>query len=201
MKKQFIEDRVILMLLAGAVSAAIANTFGYLTKLLYPPTIVMPEVAAELFVHPEQTRTVLGIIFGNLWSYSVGGLHAVIYVFTLDLTGWRHFWLKSFAVTNIGWLLGVGLIFQGLGIATRVHDNILSVVLFYGAHLVYLTVSADIVSKLGVPLNRPIATEPNQEINKLLKENKSAVNRLEHELDELNDNPGLWEKIFGRKLK
>ncbi len=201
MKKHLIEDRVILMLLTGAVSAAIANTFGYLTKLLYPPTIVMPQVAAEFFVHPEQARTVLGIIFGNLWSYSVGGLHAVVYVFTLDLTGWRHFWLKSFAVTNIGWLLGVGMIFQGLQIATRIQGDILSVVLFYGAHLVYLTTSAYIVSKLGVPLNRPIATESNQEINDLLKENKAAVNRMEHELDELNDSPGLLGKIFGNKLK
>jgi len=146
-----IKDRVILAILSGTISAAIANTFGYLTKWIYAPTVIMPEVAAELFVNSSQIHTLLGIIFGNTWSFIVGGIHAAAYIFTLDFTGWRYLWWKSFAVTSTGWLLGVGLAFKALGIAEGSQNLILPSILFYGAHLVYLTTSAFIISKYGVP--------------------------------------------------
>jgi hypothetical protein len=147
-KKYKISDRIILMVLSGSVSAAIANTFGYFTKSIYKPTVVMPEAAANLFIPSDQIHTVLGFVFANLMSFTVGGLHAVVYVIMLDLTGWRHFWLKSAANTTMGWFLVVGVIFRALGVGKA---DLLSSVLFYGAHLVYLTVSAYIVSTYGVP--------------------------------------------------
>jgi len=150
LKKFKVSDRVILMVLSGSISAAIANTFGYFTKFIYKPTVVMPEAAANLFITSSETHTVLGFVFANLMSYTVGGLHAVIYVIVLDLTGWRYFWLKSAAVTTMGWFLVVGVLFRALGVYKT---TLLSSVLFYGAHLVYLTVSAYIVSRYGVPRN------------------------------------------------
>jgi len=148
-----ISDRVILVLLSGTVSAAVANTFGYISKSFYPLTIVMPEAAVELFVHPKQIHTILGFIFGNLMSFGMGGLHALAFVAILDITGWRYFWLKSFAVTTLGWIVGVGMLFRALGVASGNNPDLLSSVLFYGAHLVYLTVSALIIGRFGVPIN------------------------------------------------
>lgn len=149
-KKVKISDRIVLMVLSGSVSAAIANSFGYFTKFIYKPTVVMPEAAANLFIPASQIHTALGFVFANLMSFTVGGLHAVIYVIILDLTGWRHFWLKSAANTTMGWFLVVGVLFRALGVHKA---DLLSSVLFYGAHLVYLTVSAYIVSTYGVPRN------------------------------------------------
>ena len=148
-----ISDRVILVLLSGTISAAIANIFGYISKFFYNPTIIMPEAAGELFIRPDQFNTLLGLVFGNMMSFGMGGLHAFAFVTILDITGWRHFWLKSFAVTNLGWLAVVGMLFRVLGVASKTNPELLSSVLFYGAHLVYLTVSAFIISRYGVPIN------------------------------------------------
>jgi len=145
---QKISDRVILILLSGSVSAAIANAFGYLSRLIYKPTVVMPEAAAQLFVNSSQAHTVLGFIFGNMMSFVVGGFHALMFVYILDFTGWRFLWWKSLAVTTGGWLVGVGMLFRALGVGK---SDLYSAVLFYGAHLVYLTVSAIIVGEFGVP--------------------------------------------------
>jgi hypothetical protein len=147
--KQKIQDRIILIALTGTISAAIANTFGYLTKLIDPNTAIMPEVAAELFLHKPYLHTFLGIIFGNIWSFVVGGLHAVAFVYTLEFTGWRYLWIKSLTVTSVGWLLGVGLLFRALNIADQVHKDPLGMVFFYLAHIVYASVSAFIVGRYG----------------------------------------------------
>lgn len=147
-----ISDRVILVLLSGTVSAAIANTFGYASKWFYKPTVIMPEAAVELFVRPEQIQTILGFIFGNLMSFGMGGVHALAFVTILDITGWQYFWLKSFAVTTLGWIVGVGMLFRALGVAYGENPDLLASVLFYGAHLVYLTVSAFIIGRYGVPI-------------------------------------------------
>lgn len=144
-----IKDRIILITLAGTVAAAIANTFGYLTKLIDPNTAIMPEVAAELFLHHPYVHTFLGVIFGNVWSYIVGGLHAFAYVYTLEFTGWRHLLIKSLTITNVGWLLGVGIMFKALNISDQTHKDPLGMVFFYLAHIVYACVSAYIVNKWG----------------------------------------------------
>ena len=136
------------MLLSGTVSAAIANTFGYFTKWLYPPTTVMPDAAMNFFVPPNEVQGILGFVFANMMSFIVGGLHAVMYVTVLDITGWRYLWWKSFAVTSMGWFMVVGVLFRSLGIN---RPTLLSAILFFAAHLVYLTVSAFIVKRFGLP--------------------------------------------------
>lgn len=149
-----INDKIVLVLLTGTVSAGIANIFGYLSRLIHQHTIVMPEAAAELFISPVQVHTLLGFIFGNLMSFTVGGIHAMAFIYILEVTGWRYYWLKSFAITTAGWLIGVGMLFRALNIPSVKEMDLLSSVLFYGAHLVYLTVSAFIVSRYGVPKER-----------------------------------------------
>ena len=144
-----IQDRIILIILSGTVSAVIANLFGYLCKLIDPNTAVMPEVAAELFLHHPYIHTFLGMVFGNVWSFAVGGLHAFAYVYTLDFTGWRYLLIKSLTITNVGWLLGVGIMFKALNIADQTHKDPLGMVFFYLAHIVYACVSAFIVNKYG----------------------------------------------------
>lgn len=149
-----ISDRVILVLLSGTISAAIANTFGYISKWFYNPTIIMPETAGELFIRPDQLHTLLGLIFGNVMSFGIGVLHAFAFVIILDITGWQYFWIKSLAVTNLGWLVGVGMLSRVLGMASGINPDLFSSLLFYGAHIVYLTVSAFIISRYGVPINK-----------------------------------------------
>ena len=144
-----VKDNIVLIALTGTISAAIANTFGYLTKLIDIQTAIMPEVAAELFLHKPYVHTFLGIVFGNIWSYIVGGLHAFGFVYTLESTGWKYLWFKSLTVTNVGWLLGVGLMFRALHIAEQSHKDPLGMVFFYLAHIVYATVSAYIVGRYG----------------------------------------------------
>lgn len=151
--KHRISDRIILVLLSGTISAAVANTFGYISKWFYPPTIIMPEAAAELFVRPNQIHSTLGFLFGNLMSFGMGGLYAFAFVAILDITGWRYFWLKSFAITTLGWIIGVGMLFRALDVASGANPELLSSILFYGAHFVFLTVSAFIIKRHGVPIN------------------------------------------------
>ena len=146
-----IKDKIVLAILTGTIAAAIANAFGYFTKWLYPKTVVMPEVAAELFVKAQHIHNFLGIVFGNLLSFIVGGLYATALIFILDLTGWRFIWWKSLAVASTGFLIGVGLLFKALNIAYWSRNYVLSPILFYGAHLVYLTIAAFIVGRYGVP--------------------------------------------------
>lgn len=153
-----IQDRVVLIIAVGTVSAAVANGFGYITKLLYPGTPIMPEVAAQLFVHGPRTLEWLTIIFGNIWSFIVGGLHAAGLVSTLDITGWRHIFWKSLAVTNVGWLLGVGILFRALDISSAAHSDPVAIILFYAAHLVYLTAAAILARAVGEP-RRDSATD------------------------------------------
>jgi len=145
-----IRDRAILSIFTGTVAALIANIFGYLSKLVYPPTIIMPEIASETWVNSSQVHTILGIVFGNLSSFVAGGLHALVFVTILDLTGWRFFWLKSLAVTTTGWLISSMFFLRILHIHQDALNDILSSIMFYLAHLVYLTISAFLVKKYGV---------------------------------------------------
>lgn len=151
-----IQDRVLLAILTGSVSAQIANLFGYLSKLIYEPTVVMPEAVIEIFTRLSHVETPLGIILGNLWSYMVGGLHAVAYLLVLDLTGWRYLWLKSLAVTSMGWIMGVGVLFRWLGLASAHLRDIHSLAFFFLAHLVYASVSALIAGRVGVPKKKAV---------------------------------------------
>lgn len=115
-KMQKINDRIILTIFTGSISALTANIFGYLSRLIHESTIIMPEVALQVFTKSSE-MAILGLIIGNLWSFIVGGIHALLFISVLDYTGWRHLWWKSFAITNGGWLLGTGPVLQLLGIA------------------------------------------------------------------------------------
>lgn len=121
-----IRDRAILSIFAGTVAALIANIFGYLSKIVYPPIIIMPEIAFQTWVNSSHAHTIL------------------------DLTGWRFFWLKSLAVTTTGWLISSIFFLRILHIHQDALNDILSSIMFYLAHLVYLTISAFLVKKYGV---------------------------------------------------
>ncbi|PKM86307.1 MAG: hypothetical protein CVU87_12470 [Firmicutes bacterium HGW-Firmicutes-12] len=150
MKKRVIEDRIILTALAGIIAAFIANIFGYLSKIYYPTAIIMPEIAAATWINDSQIHTVPGIIFGNISSFIVGGIHSLIYITLLDKTGWKYFWLKSLIVTTTGWLFALIFLLRILDLQPEALNDIWASILFYGAHFVYLCVSAYIVKTLGV---------------------------------------------------
>jgi hypothetical protein len=131
----------------GSISALIANIFGYLSRLIHESTVVMPEVALKVFTKSTEIHSIVRIIFGNLLSFTVGGIFTLVFILILNYTGWRHLWWKNFAVTNGGFMLGTGLSLQLLGIAKEA--DLLSIILFYFAHLIYLTVAAFLVSRFG----------------------------------------------------
>ena len=144
---QKISDRIILTIFTGSISALIANIFGYLSRFIHKSTIVMPEVALKTFTKSYEIYSILGIIFGNLLSFTVGGIFALVYILVLDFTGWNHLWWKSFAVTNGGFMLGTGLALQLLGIAKEA--DLLSIIFFYLAHMTFLTVAAFLINRFG----------------------------------------------------
>lgn len=144
---QKISDRIILTIFTGSISALIANIFGYLTRFIHESTVIMPEVALKIFTKSYEIYSILGIIFGNLFSCTVGGIFALVYILVLDFTGWQHLWLKSFAVTNGGFIIGTGLALQLLGIAKE--TDLLSIILFYLAHITFLTVAAFLIDRFG----------------------------------------------------
>ena len=145
-----IHDRFVLTILVGTLAAFVANIFGYLSKLIYPSTIIMPEIAIIAWLNPPQIYSLLGIIFGNLCSFIAGGIHALVFIFVLDRTGWKFFWLKSFAVSTTGWLIFSIIFLRILNLLPNAPNDIIPNLLFYGAHVVYLTISAILVKKFGV---------------------------------------------------
>lgn len=143
-------DQIVLAIFAGIIATAVANFFGYLSKMIYPPAIIMPEIAVETWVNASQIQTVPGMVFGNLCSFLVGCLHALILVLVLNWSGWRFFWLKSFLVTAIGWFLATIWVLRGLHLQPEALNNIYVGIVFFAAHVVYLTVSAVLIAKYGV---------------------------------------------------
>jgi len=144
---QKISDRIILTIFIGSISAQIANIFGYLSRFIHESTVVMPEVALKTFTRSYEIYSILGIIFGNILTYTVGGIFAFVYIMILDFTGWQHLWLKSFVVTNGGFMVGTSLALQLLGIAKE--TDLLSIILFYLAHITFLTVAAFLINRFG----------------------------------------------------
>lgn len=142
--------RFYLIIISGVLSAVIGILFSYLTKLIYKPAIIMPQVFVSIFINPSDVNTIRGIILGNFGSFFISIIHVFFLVFLLDLTGWQNSWFKSLAVTSTGYLFAVSLMYF-------VHGNFknpVALIVFYSTHLVYLTVSAFIVNKLGIPLEQ-----------------------------------------------
>jgi len=148
-----INDRFILAIFVGTLSAFVAMIFGYLLKLIYPAAIIMQEVAILSWVNSSQTHSFLGIIFGFLCGFIAGGIHASVFIYVLDRTGWKFFWLKSFAVSTTGWLLFSIILLRILYLLPYALNDILPNILFCGQHVIYLTVSAILVNKFGVHIS------------------------------------------------
>ena len=144
-----LKNRLYLITFNVIVSTCIGLLYSYFTKLIYKPTIIMPELFISIFINPSLVHTYRGFLVGNIGSFIVSIFHVFSFVFVLDYTGWRHLWWKSFAVTTTGYILAVGLMYLILGN----YKNILSLAIFYSAHLVYLTFSAYFIGKIGVPSN------------------------------------------------
>ncbi len=144
-----IADQVLLAVLSGSIGAFLANLFGYLSRLIYSPTIVMPELALRIWTEPASIPVVWLIILGNISSFVIGFLHAAAFIALLDLTGWRFFWIKSFVTTFTGWLLTSFIIFRLIGLDPHAIYNPVGNLWFLGAHIVYLTMSSYIVSHYG----------------------------------------------------
>lgn len=140
--------RFYLIIFSGVLSAIIGILFSYLTKLIYKPAIIMPEVFVSIFINPSDVNTIRGIVLGNLGSLFISIIHVFFLVFLLDFTGWQNSWFKSLIVTSTGYLFAVSLMYFVLG---NFKDP-LALMFFYSTHLVYLTASALIVNKLGTPL-------------------------------------------------
>lgn len=144
-----IADQVILAVISGSISALVANLFGYLSRLFYLPTIVMPELALRLWTEPASIPVTWSIILGNISSCVIGFLHAAAFIALLDLTGWRFFLIKSFVTTFTGWLLTSFFIFRLIGLDPHAIDDPAANLWFLSAHVVYLTMSSYIVSRYG----------------------------------------------------
>lgn len=147
-----IDDRLLLAAFAGGIAAIAADISLYLINLYLPgKNINMNQVTLEFFLTPTVTTTVLLKIIGVLWSTIVGGIYALIYLISLDMTGWKNSWLKSIIVINGIWLLGGGIIINMLDITTYTRNEPLSIFAFYFAHLLFATYLYFIVNKYGVP--------------------------------------------------
>lgn len=145
------KDRITLATFAGSISAIIANLILYMINLVIPgQNINMPELTIEIFINIENYTLLLKIL-GVIWSTIIGGTYAIIYIIALDLTGWKHLWLKSLAIVSGAWLLGAGPAIKLMGLAQGIRDEPLSVIAFYIAHLCFATVLYLFVKSFGKP--------------------------------------------------
>ncbi|KUO63128.1 MAG: hypothetical protein APF84_11425 [Gracilibacter sp. BRH_c7a] len=152
------KDRLILASIAGIIAAIISETILHFLNLLLSymfemQYINMPLLALELFlnVYPLSTHK---IILGILTSFSMGGMYALLYLYTLDLTGWRYLWLKSIIVIVGSWFFFSAGLMSLLDIGQIYRDEPVSIAIFYFTHFIFATCLYFIIKLLGVNKSR-----------------------------------------------
>lgn len=144
-----LKDRIVLASFSGVISALLANLTLYLINLRLPgKNINMPELTVEIFLN-IQHYTIVHIVLGLIWSTVVGGIYALAYLITLDLTGWKNLWLKSIVVISGLWLVGAGVAIKIMGLAEYVRDEPLSILAFFVAHLFFASYLFVLVKRYG----------------------------------------------------
>lgn len=147
-----IKDRLILSAFNGGISAIIANLFLYsVNAFLHGYTINMPETTAEFFIkiNPDHIGFLTRAL-GFMWSMIVGGFYALLYIISLELTGWDYMVIKALIVVSGGWLIGVGLTMKLLSVAHYTRNEPVSIAAFFVAHLVFATSLGLMTKKIGV---------------------------------------------------
>lgn len=147
-----IKDRLILSAFNGGIAAIIANLFLYGVNMFLPGyTINMPETTAEFFLKIDPGH--IGILtrtLGFIWSMVVGGFYSLLYIISLELTGWDYLVIKALIVVSGGWLIGVGLTMKLVSIGQYTRGEPLSIAAFFVAHLVFAVSLGFLTKKIGV---------------------------------------------------
>lgn len=144
-----IKDRLLLSTFAGFLAAIGAVISLYCINLYLPePTVNMPQITLEIFLNINN-YSLLQKILGLVWSTVVGGTYALLYIITLDITGWKNLWLKALIVVNGIWLLGAGFFIRLLNIAPQIRNETWSIAAFYIAHLLFATYLYLLVNTIG----------------------------------------------------
>lgn len=147
-----IKDRLILCAFNGGIAATIANTFLYAVNIFLPGyTINMPETTAEFFlnINPDHID-ILTRTLGFIWSMIVGGFYAIIYIISLELTGWNYLVAKALIIVSGGWLIGIGLVMKLVSISQYTRGEPISIAAFFVAHLVFAISLGLLTKKIGV---------------------------------------------------
>ncbi len=144
-----IKDRLLLASFTGLLAALGANLSLYGINLFLPgPTVNMPQITLEIFLNLGNYN-LLQKVLGLVWSTVVGGTYALLYLITLDITGWKNLWTKAIIVVNAYWLLGAGFVISLLNIAPHIRNEPWSIAAFYIAHLLFATYLYLLVKTLG----------------------------------------------------
>lgn len=144
MIKLKIKDRLLLASVSGGLAAAIADLFLYILNNFIPgDNINMPELTAEFFlaVIPGE-MDLLTTIMGFIWSLVIGGIYAIIYIKTLDFTGWDKPITKSIIVILGIWILIAGFFMKLLSLSQYVRDEPVSILAFFIAHIFFSIILA-----------------------------------------------------------
>ena len=143
------KDRIILAGFAGIISALLANLTLYLINLMLPgENINMPQLTVEIFLNVNN-YTIIHSLLGLIWSTIVGGIYALAYLIVLDLSGWKHLWIKSIMVISGLWLTGAGPAMKLLGLAQGIRTEPLSLLAFFAAHLFFASYLYILVKRYG----------------------------------------------------
>lgn len=147
-----IKDRLILSAFNGGIAAIIANLFLYTVNVFLPGnTINMPETTVEFFLNIDPNQIdVLTRTLGFIWSMIVGGVYSLLYLISLDSTGWDYLVVKALIVVSGGWLIGVGLVMKLVSIGQYARGEPLSIAAFFVAHLVFAASLGLLTKKIGV---------------------------------------------------
>lgn len=146
-----IKDRLLLSSFSGGLAAIAANFFLYGVNLFLPgDTINMPELTADIFLNIDPKNiTVITRILGFIWSMTIGGIYSLLYIITLDLTGWNNLTIKSVLVILAGWLLGAGSLIKLMSLVQYTRNEPLSIAAFFIAHIFFAIILSLIVKYVG----------------------------------------------------
>ncbi len=149
-----INDRLLLACFTGFIGSLAGLLSLHLLNLLIPGiTLNMNQITLEFFLNPAPYPFYINLLT-IVWSTIVGGVYALIYIATLDYTGWNNALLKAFIIVNGMWLFGTGFVMKLLNLTQFVRTEPLSIAAFYIGHLLFAFYLYFLVTKFGTPPKR-----------------------------------------------
>lgn len=128
-------------LLTGAVAGIMGTIVLHILSMLWLNlgfiSITTMQVSGEIFLIPSQINTMAGFWVSIFVHFLVGSAGGVLLAYFMKIAGYEFYWAKGLALAGFMLLMGMGLVVNTMGIATRMRQDAVGVLFHIINYIAY----------------------------------------------------------------